>query len=147
MTPEEHQQEHIRLHQALDELLACFLLESFGQGPPMSIYNSIVDLTEWSHRKTLAPSSSEGRHYRNQPKVAQEDDPELLEWLAKAKERGGHFVAAMATAGLHADWENYPLIRTVLQVLRAKYPEYEPSDAVKQEIRNRGGKLYGHQQD
>jgi hypothetical protein len=76
----------------------------------MSIYgHSIADL-DWSGRtgKTLAPSSAEGRHYRNLPRVAQEDDPELLEWLAKAKERGGHFVAAMATAGLHADWENYP---------------------------------------
>jgi hypothetical protein len=137
MTPEEHQEEHIRLHQALDELLACYLMESFAQDEPKSIYHSIADLTEWSHRKTLAPSSAEGRHYRNLPKVAQEDDPELLEWLAKAKERGGHFVAAMATAGLHADWENYPLIRPVLLVLRKKYPEYEPSDAVKAEIRER----------
>jgi hypothetical protein len=138
MTPEEHQQDHIRLHRAIDELQACYRTEGFASGEPMSIYGHIVDLLEWSHRKTLAPSSAEGRHYRNLPRVAQEDDPELLEWLAKAKERGGHFVAAMATAGLHADWENYPLIRIVLLVLRAKYPEYEPSDAVKQEIRNRG---------
>lgn len=69
--------------------------------------------------------------------IAQEDDPELLEWLAKANHEGGGFVSAIARAALVADWENYPLIRPLILQLRAKYPRYEPSEAVKQEIRDR----------
>ncbi len=71
------------------------------------------------------------------PLVAQNDDPELLEWLAKASEQGGGFVQSIANAGLRADHENYPEIRPFLMWARIKYPEYEPSDAVKQEIRER----------
>ena len=71
------------------------------------------------------------------PLVAQIDDPELLEWLAKAKEEGGGFVSHVAHAGLVADHENYPILRPVLVEMRKKYPAYEPSDAVKQEIRGR----------
>jgi hypothetical protein len=69
--------------------------------------------------------------------IAQEDDPELLEWLAKANQEGGGFISAIARAALVADWENYPLIRPLLLQLRAKYPRYEPSEAVKQEIKRR----------
>lgn len=82
--------------------------------------------------------------------IAQEDDPELLEWLAKANQEGGGFVSAIARAALVADWENYPLLRPVVVELRAKYPRYEPSDSVKDELRlrttsvedvqNRGGR-------
>jgi hypothetical protein len=68
---------------------------------------------------------------------AQNDDPELLEWLAKASQEGGGFVGAVARAGLVADCENYALIRPLLITMRGKYPAYEPSDAVKQEIRER----------
>jgi hypothetical protein len=71
------------------------------------------------------------------PMIAQDDDPELLEWLAKANQDGGGFVCAIARAALVADYENYPLIRPLLLVMRAKYPMYEPSDAMKQEIRER----------
>jgi hypothetical protein len=70
--------------------------------------------------------------------IAQEDDPELLEWLAKANQDGGGFVSAIARAALVADWENYPLMRPLIVQLRAKYPRYEPSDAVKAEIKSRG---------
>ena len=69
--------------------------------------------------------------------VAQEDDPELLEWLAKASVDGGGFISNVACAGLVADDENYVLIHPLLVVLRKKYPKYEPSEAVKQEIRER----------
>jgi hypothetical protein len=69
--------------------------------------------------------------------IAQEDDPELLEWLAKANQEGGGFVSSIARAGLVADDENYPLMRPMLLVLRKKYPRYEPSELVKQEIRDR----------
>jgi len=72
--------------------------------------------------------------------IAQSDNPELLEWLAKAVERGGGFVSAVARAGLVADDENYPLIRPLLCVLRAKYPAYEPTEEVKEEIRRRNQK-------
>lgn len=69
--------------------------------------------------------------------IAQEDDPKLLGWLSNANQYGGGFVSSLARAGLVADFENYPILRPVLVAMRAKYTEYEPSDAVKQEIRNR----------
>ena len=69
--------------------------------------------------------------------IAVNDDPELLEWLAKAAEKGGGFVQSIANAGLRADYENYLLVRPLLLTMREKYPEYEPSDAVKEEIRGR----------
>jgi hypothetical protein len=58
MTPEEHQQQHIRLHRALDELLACYLAENRGHAPELrtSIHDEIFALLQWSHAKTLQPS-------------------------------------------------------------------------------------------
>jgi hypothetical protein len=144
MTPEEHQIEHIRLHRALDELLACYLEEGFaGEAalmPRRSIYDDIVQLLIWAHHKTLVPSPTQRAHYAQQPRflIAQNDDPALLEWLANAEKTGGDFVRSIARAGLVADHENYPLIRLVLMALRQKYPAYEPSEAVKEEIRDRG---------
>jgi hypothetical protein len=70
-----------------------------------------------------------------QTMIAQEDDPEMLEWLAKANQDGGGFVSAIARAGLVADFENYPLLRPLLLKLREKYRQYEPTDTVKQEMR------------
>jgi hypothetical protein len=72
-----------------------------------------------------------------QPLVAQSDDPELLEWLSNAKEKSGDFVRNLAEAALRADRHNYWVLRPVLVEMRKKYPAYEPSDAVKQEIRER----------
>jgi hypothetical protein len=69
--------------------------------------------------------------------IAQNDDPELLEWLNNAANRAGGFLQNLAWAGLRADYENYPTLRPVLIQMRKRYPEYEPSDAVKQEIRDR----------
>lgn len=69
--------------------------------------------------------------------IAQDDDPEILEWLSNAHNRGGGFVSVFAKAVLRADSENYSILRPALLVLRAKYASYEPSDAVKQEIRER----------
>ena len=69
--------------------------------------------------------------------IAQNDDPELLEWLAKANQDGGGFISSVARAGLVADHENYPLIRPLLVVMRKKYPQYEPSEQIKEEIRRR----------
>lgn len=67
--------------------------------------------------------------------IAQNDDPELLEWLANASEKAGGFLSSLANAALVADHENYPILRPVLLQLRAKYPRYEPSELVKQELR------------
>jgi len=69
--------------------------------------------------------------------IAQNDDPELLEWLAKADREGGGFVSSVARAALVADHDNYPLVRPLILQLRAKYPKYEPSEEVKREIRER----------
>ncbi len=69
--------------------------------------------------------------------IAQNDDPELLEWLARADMDGGTFVRSMARAALVADPENYALLRPLILELRKKYPRYEPTDQVKQEIRER----------
>jgi hypothetical protein len=65
------------------------------------------------------------------------DDPELLEWLAKANFQGGGFVSSVARAALVADFTNYPLIRPLVIELRKKYPQYEPTAEVKREIRGR----------
>ena len=69
--------------------------------------------------------------------IAQNDDPELLEWLSNAQRRGGGFVSSLASAALRADDENYALIRPLVLQMRDKYPAYEPSDEVKAEIRAR----------
>ena len=71
--------------------------------------------------------------------TAQEDDRELLEWLGNAQQRGGHFIASLAKAALHADAENYPVLQPVLIFFRKKYPAYEATDAVKKEIAERRG--------
>jgi hypothetical protein len=141
MTPEAHQAEHLRLHRALDELLGCYLAEGFASPDARrSIHDELLSLMKWSHEKTLLPSPAEREHYAQQPRflIAVNDDPELLEWLGNAVDKGGKFVSSMARAGLVADHENYPLIRLVLMALRQKYPAYEPSEAVKEEIRDRG---------
>lgn len=56
ITPEEHQAQHIRLHRAFDELLACYLSENRGRVMRTSIHDEIFALMQWSHRKTLAPT-------------------------------------------------------------------------------------------
>ena len=68
------------------------------------------------------------------PMIAQNDDPMLLEWLSNASEKAGGFLCSMAQAALRADWENYPTMRPMLLEMRKKYPQYEPSDAVRKEI-------------
>lgn len=140
ITPEQHQALHVTLHREFDRLLACYLAENRFAGRRTSIHDEIFALMKWSHDKTLIPSPApESSEHNREPQflVAQNDDPELLEWLANAKQSGGGFVSSIANAGLVADHDNYPLIRYVLMALRKKYPAYEPSDAVKQEIRER----------
>jgi hypothetical protein len=67
--------------------------------------------------------------------IAQSDHPYLLEWLAKADRFGGGFISSIARAALVADPENYPLIKPLVEQMRKKYPQYEPSEQVQQELR------------
>lgn len=67
--------------------------------------------------------------------IAQEDDPAMLEWLNNAQHKGGGFVSSLADAGRRADPENYRLMRPLLLVMRMKYPQYEPTPAVLEELR------------
>lgn len=69
--------------------------------------------------------------------IAQDDDPSMLGWLVNAETRGGHFISSLAKAALYADWENYPLLRPLLVVMREKYREYEPSEVAKQKIEHK----------
>lgn len=72
MTPEEHQEEHKRLHRALDGLLGCYLSENIKpimrdlnvpqKARAGSIHNPILDLLQWAHQKTMVPSSAEYHH-------------------------------------------------------------------------------------
>lgn len=145
MTPEEHQERHKELHRMSDELLACYLEEGFARqahgGKRGSIHDEIFELIKWAYQKTLSPSPTTREEWTHDPLpsfvIAQNDDPELLEWLNNAQQRGGGFVKNLAEAGLNADCENYPMIRPLLIFMRLKYPEYEPTDQVKQEIRER----------
>lgn len=54
MTPEDHQAEHVRLHKAFDELLACYL--SQRREPRTSIHDEIFALMKWSHEMTKSPT-------------------------------------------------------------------------------------------
>jgi hypothetical protein len=56
--------------------------------------------------------------------IAQEDDSAMFDWLVNAKRQGGSFISALADAALHADSENYPILRPALLVMRKKYPNY-----------------------
>jgi len=87
--------------------------------------------------KGVTKKMSKGGGVTDEILIAQNDDPELLEWLAKADMDGGGFLRSIARAALVADADNYPLLRPVILKLREKYPKYEPSEAVKQEIRER----------
>lgn len=73
--------------------------------------------------------------------IAHNDDPEMLEWLNNVSQNAGGFLQNLAQAGLRADHENYPMIRPLLLEMRKKYPRYEASEAVKQEIKNRESDL------
>lgn len=57
--------------------------------------------------------------------IAQEDTPEMMEWLQNAGSRGGGFISLLAIAALHADSENYPILRPALLVFRKRYPNYD----------------------
>jgi type II secretory pathway component PulJ len=55
VTRAEHIARHERLHQALDELAADFLQHHPSLGKRL-VNTSILELLEWSHQQTIAPS-------------------------------------------------------------------------------------------
>lgn len=56
MTKEEHRQHHIKLHAALDELLADWITET-GSLPSQK---TVMDLAKWSHEQTKNPTCKFG---------------------------------------------------------------------------------------
>jgi hypothetical protein len=54
MTPKQHRQRHVELHQALDELIADFLHHT-GELPS---HASILRLMEWSYSQTKQPTAT-----------------------------------------------------------------------------------------
>jgi len=67
-------------------------------------------------------------------RTAQTDHPLVLEWLNNAHRHSGDFLKNLAEAALRADAENYRFVRPIVTIMRAKYPQYEASDAVKVEL-------------
>jgi hypothetical protein len=65
-----------------------------------------------------------------------QEDPDLFEWMQNVingnPEQGiapaGDFLKSLANAALHADWENYPMLRPILLQMKYKYPQYGPPD-------------------
>ncbi len=51
-------------------------------------------------------------------------DPELTAWINMAIRYGGSFINSICHAALHADEDNYGLMRPLLLALKAKYPKY-----------------------
>lgn len=54
LTPEEHRQRHIELHQKLDELIADWI----GHGKKLPSQATVMELMQWSHQQTLNPTEA-----------------------------------------------------------------------------------------
>ena len=52
LTPEQHRQSHIELHDAFDRLLADYLLHHKGKVPSKT---TLTELMEWSYQQTQHP--------------------------------------------------------------------------------------------
>ena len=57
MTQEKHRDQHVKLHQALDELLADFLAQHPRKLPSNT---SVTELMRWSYRQTVSPAAPKG---------------------------------------------------------------------------------------
>lgn len=55
MTPEEHKARHVELHEALDELVANWMLHT----KYLPSQDSVMTLMKWSHAQTEAPSEEQ----------------------------------------------------------------------------------------
>lgn len=56
--------------------------------------------------------------------TAQEDE-HVFWWLLAASQHAGDFLKHLAFAGLHADVDNYAMLRPVLLQMMEKYPKYK----------------------
>lgn len=66
--------------------------------------------------------------------IAQTDHPYMLEWLAKAAYDGGGFISSLARAALVADEDHYLMVKPLMDIMRKRFPQYEPTPAVKKEL-------------
>jgi hypothetical protein len=58
MNLEKHKKRHVKLHKALDELLADFMIHSCSKKPVL--IQSISTLMEWSHSQCTNPTPMTG---------------------------------------------------------------------------------------
>jgi hypothetical protein len=56
MTPEEHRKRHIKLHKALDELLADYLQHQRREAFKVPSEITVLELMHWSHIQTANPT-------------------------------------------------------------------------------------------
>lgn len=109
MNPEDHQIEHIRLHRALDQLMACF----FTQNPAGSIHSQILDLIHWSYEKTMIPTPppEECRESRAADQFGAQRQMILLALAELALSRPG-FEEHIREIARHYDSEGLPLFES-----------------------------------
>jgi len=67
-------------------------------------------------------------------RTADEEHPDVFDWLANAHARGGGFISHCAGACLQADAENYQFLRVVVPIMVRKYPQYLSPEAVARDI-------------
>lgn len=115
MKPVEHQERHIRLHQALDELLTCYLGENMGAPGALrrenglaSVHNPICDLLQWSHQKAMVPTEDDDReHSRSMEDFESQRQMICLALASLALERPG-FEMAIKEIARYYDGEGLP---------------------------------------
>lgn len=59
MTPEEHKQRHIQLHNSFDELFADFI----GHTGRLPIQTTLIDFLNWSYDQTIKPTEAKSDRY------------------------------------------------------------------------------------
>lgn len=122
MTPEEHRQEHIRLHRALDELLACYFSENMDvpliDTPGRTMVGTkspLMDFLVWSHQKTMVPTSAEREDYQHPRSQEDYESQRQLICLALAElalSRPG-FESAIKEIARHYDAESLPTFESL----------------------------------
>lgn len=66
------------------------------------------------------------------PLLAEQDDEDIQRWIYAvandAPQPAGDFLKKVVAAALHADPDNYPLLRPAIIVLKRKFPNYRMDD-------------------
>jgi hypothetical protein len=84
------------------------------------------------------------------PLIAQHDEENIQRWLYgvenEAPQPSGDFLKKIVAAALHADCENYPLLRPAIIALKKKFPKYRLDDPHLEPAlhRDRHQLLHGH---